>query len=147
MLSLFRKGIIKELDLKRKGLKVHYREMSSLTPTTDKGKYLMLYRDQQKTLAEIAKFSKHDAEQWPKYEKYLSEFCKFWDQNLDDIPYNYLQQPSLKDKIDFAKRSYQPGMDYFDFGRFVTCSVSEMLDNWFESDIVKATLATDGIIG
>lgn len=38
-------------------------------------------------------------------------------------------------------------MDYFEFGKFVTSSVKEMLDTWFESDILKATLATDGIIG
>ena len=38
-------------------------------------------------------------------------------------------------------------MDYFDFGRFVTTSIREMLENWFESEILKATLATDGIIG
>lgn len=33
VLSLFRKGIIKELDLVKKGLKIHYRDIPSLTPT------------------------------------------------------------------------------------------------------------------
>lgn len=51
------------------------------------------------------------------------------------------------DKLNLLKNLYQPDIDYFDFGRFLTCSVEEMLDNWFESDILKASLATDGIIG
>ena len=66
---------------------------------------------------------------------------------MDDLPINSIQSPSLIDKLSFIKRSYSPQIDYFDFGRFLTSSVEEMLDNWFESDILKASLATDGIIG
>ena len=65
----------------------------------------MLYQDQRKTLAEIGKFSQRDAEQWPKYEKYLREFCKFWDQNLDHMPYNYLKEPTFSDKVNFFRSS------------------------------------------
>lgn len=106
-----------------------------------------MYKDQQKTIQEIAKFSQKDAEIYPKYEKYLSQFCSFWDKNIDNIPYNSLHNPSVADKFNLLKNSFQPDIDYFDFGRFLTCSVEEMLDNWFESDILKASLATDGIIG
>jgi phytoene dehydrogenase-like protein len=147
VLSLFRKGIIKDLGLMQKGLKIHYRDIPSLTPTKQPGQYLLFHQDSQKTRAEIAKFSQKDAEQWGNYEEYLSRFCQFWDRNLEHLPYNYLSNPSLADKINFLQRAYQPGLDYFEFGKFVTSSVREMLDNWFESDILKATLATDGIIG
>ena len=147
VLSLFRKGIIKDLNLIQKGLKIHYRDIPSLTPTKNPGEYLLFHTDSEKTIAEIAKFSKKDAEQWKKYEQYLSSFCSFWDKNLEHLPYNYLSNPSFADKINFLQRSYQPGLDYFEFGKFVTSSVRDMLDNWFESDILKATLATDGIIG
>lgn len=82
-----------------------------------------MYRDQAKTIEEIAKFSKKDAEIYPKYEKYLELFCKFWDKNVENIPYNSLKDPSLTDKINFLKNSYQSGIDYFEFGRFLTCSV------------------------
>lgn len=106
-----------------------------------------MYKDQKKTVEEIAKFSKKDAEAYPKYEEYLSKFCQFWENNLDNIPINYIEKPTLADKLSFVKRAYSPEIDYFDFGRFLTSSVEEMLDNWFESDILKASLATDGIIG
>lgn len=50
VLSLFRKQIIKELDLFNKGLKIYYRDISSITPTREVGKYLLLHSDQKKTL-------------------------------------------------------------------------------------------------
>lgn len=131
MLSLFRKGIIKDLNLVKKGLKIHYRDIPSLTPTKEQGKYLLFYNDQQRTIEEIAKFSRKDAEAYPKYNSFLNTFCDFWEKNLDHIPYNYLQNPSLLDKIGFLERSFQPGLDYFEFGKFITSSVKEMLDSWF----------------
>ena len=67
MLSLFRKNIIKELDLFKKGLKIHYRDISSLTPTRKVDEYLLFHKDSKKTIAEIAKFSKKDAEKWTAY--------------------------------------------------------------------------------
>ncbi len=51
------------------------------------------------------------------------------------------------DKLGFLKRVFDPSLNYFDFGKFITSSVDEFLNSWFESDILKATLATDGIIG
>lgn len=112
-MSLFRKGIIKDLGLLQKGLKIHYRDIPSLTPTKTPGEYLLFYNDAQRTKAEIAKFSQKDAEVWSKYEAYLSGFCDFWDRNLEHLPYNYLNNPSLADKINFLQRAYQPGLDYF----------------------------------
>ena len=45
VLSLFRKGIIKDLNLLQKGLKIHYRTIPSLTPTREEGKYLLFHSD------------------------------------------------------------------------------------------------------
>ena len=61
---------------------------------------------------------------------------------MDDIPYNFIKKPSLSDKFNFIRRAYHKDLNYFDFGQFLTSSVDEMLDNWFESDILKASLAT-----
>lgn len=67
VLSLFRKNIIKELDLFKKGLKIYYRDISSLTPTRNVDEYLLFHKDPKKTLSEIAKFSTKDAQQWKNY--------------------------------------------------------------------------------
>jgi phytoene dehydrogenase-like protein len=131
VLSLFRKNIIKDLDLIKKGLKIHYREISSLTPTKNVDEYLLFHKNTEKTIAEIAKFSKKDAEVWQKYETFLSKYCSFWDKNLDHLPINYVENPKLGDFTQFLKNSFLEDYDYFNFGKFVTCSVEEMLDNWF----------------
>ena len=49
------------MDLFNKGLKIHYRDISSLTPTRNVDEYLLFHKDQKKTIREIAKFSKKDA--------------------------------------------------------------------------------------
>ena len=62
MLSLFRRSIIQDLELVKKGLKIHFRDVSSMTPTREVGKYLLMYSNSmEKTKKEIAKFSSKDA--------------------------------------------------------------------------------------
>jgi phytoene dehydrogenase-like protein len=38
-------------------------------------------------------------------------------------------------------------IDVFEVSKFITSSVEQSLNDWFESEILKGTLATDGIIG
>jgi phytoene dehydrogenase-like protein len=44
-------------------------------------------------------------------------------------------------------RSGKLGKELTTFLEFMTAPASKILDKWFESDILKATLATDAIIG
>ena len=64
--SLFRPGIIKELDLKRYGLHVYSRDPGSFTPMLNQ-KSLLLWSDMEKSQQSIAQFSKADARMYPKY--------------------------------------------------------------------------------
>ena len=62
LLSLLRPQIVKDLELKRHGLKVHLRNPDSYTPCLRSGKSLLLGRDMEENRRQIAKFSSHDAE-------------------------------------------------------------------------------------
>lgn len=44
-------------------------------------------------------------------------------------------------------RSGKLGKELTTFLEFMTAPATKILDKWFESDILKATLATDAIIG
>ena len=101
----------------------------------------------QKNIKEIAKFSKKDAAKWKEYIKFLDAICDFWDKRIESIPYNFIENPSWKDRFSFAKSLILKGVKPFDLSNFVTSSVENILNKWFESEILKATLATDGIIG
>ncbi|KAK3017162.1 hypothetical protein RJ639_007837 [Escallonia herrerae] len=157
--SLLRPSIISELELPRHGLKLLKRNPSSFTPCLD-GRYLLLGPDKELNTSEISKFSKRDAEAYPRYENQLENFCKFMDPLLDSSTPETLQGSSsfnarMKNKLhksDFwahcLRRALSLGQqDMVDFMDLLLSPASKVLNNWFETDVLKATLATDAVIG
>ncbi|KAK2657210.1 hypothetical protein Ddye_010262 [Dipteronia dyeriana] len=157
--SLLRPSIISELELARHGLKLLKRSPSSFTPCLD-GRYLLLGPDEELNHSEISKFSKRDADAYSIYESQLERFCKFMDPLLDSPTPESLQgTPSftdrLKNKIHNSafwtscfNRALSLGQkDMVDFMDLLLSPASKVLNNWFESDVLKATLATDAVIG
>ncbi|VVB18334.1 unnamed protein product [Arabis nemorensis] len=157
--SLLRPCIIRDLELGKHGLKLLKRSPSSFTPCLD-GRYLLLGPDQELNHSEISKFSKHDAEAYPRYEKQLERFCGFMDPLLDATPPESLQDvSSFTDKL--SNKMYNSAFwarclrqaaslgqkDMVDFMDLLLSPASKVLNNWFESDVLKATLATDAVIG
>lgn len=157
--SLLRPGILRDLDLPRHGLKLLPRNPSSFTPTVNDG-YLLMGPDTALNRAQIGKFSKHDAEVYPLYEEMLEQFCKVLDPIMDEGP------PELRgDGDSLIKRIHQGFSNVsfwskfiprctmvgqrkmMDLVEFLVAPASKVLDSWFESDILKATLATDAAIG
>jgi len=162
VLSLLRPAIVKELELKKHGLRVYLRNPTSYTPISsvkwsgNQEKSLTLWADKNKTFSEIAKFSIKDAEAYPKYEKYLDKFANAIHPLLDNPPPNIpnILGKSLKKKIG-GFRSLKPVIktqkelqeDSLLFYELLTSTATKILDQWFESEPLRATLATDGVIG
>ncbi|KAI5684193.1 hypothetical protein M9H77_05421 [Catharanthus roseus] len=157
--SLLRPSIIRELELGRHGLKLFKRSPSSFTPCLD-GRYLLLGPDKDLNHAEISKFSKRDAEAYPRYELQLENFCKFMDPLIDSSTPETLQRSSsvnarMKNKLDKAtfwaqclRQAVSLGQkDMVDFMDLLLSPASKVLNNWFEAEVLKATLATDAVIG
>jgi phytoene dehydrogenase-like protein len=146
--SLFRKEIIRDLRLQDYGLAVLERNPSSFTPFPDR-RYLLLGPDAGLTRQEIAKFSSRDAEAYPKYEAMLERVADVIEPTLTMIPPNVLR-PGLGDlwklfKLGRSFRKLGPGMS--EAIEILTGPARLILDRWFESEQLKATLATDAIIG
>ncbi|KAK1276285.1 hypothetical protein QJS04_geneDACA003725 [Acorus gramineus] len=157
--SLLRPSIIRELELSRHGLKLLKRNPSSFTPCLD-GRYLLLSHDAAFNHSEISKFSEKDADAYVSYEKQLQKFCDFMDPLLDSpTPESSHGAPSFIDqakdnlhKSVFWARCLQQAFvlgqkDMVDFVDLLVSPASKVLNNWFETDILKATLATDAVIG
>src|SRR5690349_12131039 len=83
--SLLRPEIIRDLELKKYGFEMLPRSPSSFSPFPD-GRYLMMGPDRDMTLREIAKFSKKDAEAYPKYEGMLTRVADFLEPTLTETP-------------------------------------------------------------
>ena len=146
--SLFRPEIIRDLDLKRHGFEMLPRSPSSFTPFPD-GRYLMMGPDKEMTHREISKFSKKDAEALPKYEAMLERVADFLEPTLVQTPPNpWSMAPGnllalLKLGLGFRKL----GTDGQKAIEILTGAANPILDRWFESEQLKATIATDAIIG
>ena len=146
--SLLRPEIIRDLDLKRHGFEMLPRSPSSFTPFPD-GRYLMMGPDQQMTLREIAKFSQRDAEAYPKYEAMLTRVADFLEPMLAQTP------PDPWGGLGDLWKLGQTGLKFRKLGRDVGAEAIEILtgaarpilDRWFESEQLKATIATDAVIG
>jgi len=146
--SLFRKEIIKELRLADYGFAVLERNPSSFSPFPD-GRSLLLGPDGDWTRREIAKFSPRDAENYPKYEAMLERVADVIEPTLTDPPPN-LVKPGIGDlwrAFKLARALQKMGTNAGEAIEILTGAARPILDRWFESEQLKATLATDAIIG
>jgi phytoene dehydrogenase-like protein len=146
--SLLRPEIIRDLDLKRHGFEMLPRNPSSFTPFPD-GRSLMLGPDAALNHREISKFSSHDADALPRYEKMLERVADFIEPTLMMTP----PDPWSGRFRDFwalgklAWRFRKLGRDGAAAIEILTGAARPILDRWFESEQLKVTLATDAVIG
>jgi phytoene dehydrogenase-like protein len=147
--SLLQERVIRDLELARFGYRVDAKDPAFFSPFPD-GRYLFMWQDREKTLAEIAKFSRRDAAAYPAYEDYLERLSQVVEGLLLTTPPEFPPE-SLGDFVDYLKlaakmRGVSP-KDMVGLVKIFTQSAVEFLDQWFESDQFKVTLATDAVIG
>jgi phytoene dehydrogenase-like protein len=146
--SLFRPEIVRDLRLHDYGFGVIERNPSSFSPFAD-GRYLFLGPDRDANLREIAKFSEKDANNYPKYEQMLERVASVVEPTLTQTPPDIVH-PGLGDLLKMmplgrAMQKLGPAMG--EAIEILTGPARPILDRWFESEQLKATLATDAIIG
>jgi phytoene dehydrogenase-like protein len=146
--SLLQERIVRELELARFGYQVDAKDPAFFSAFPD-GRHFFMWQDRAKTLAEIAKFSRHDAEVYPAYEDQLERLSQVVEGLLLTTPPPF--PPRGLDFVDYLRlagkmRGLSP-RDIVALVKIFTQSAAEFLDEWFESEEVKVTLATDGVIG
>jgi phytoene dehydrogenase-like protein len=148
VVSLLRPEIIRELDLPRHGLEILPLD-GTFTPLPD-GDYLWRVNDHAKTRREIARHSKVDAEAYEEYGKAMIEMGRFVKPILDMTPPDptSLDPRGLMDLL-FLGRRFQAlsDQDKYNQVQLMTMSAIDFLNQWFETDVLKATMAASGIIG
>ncbi len=147
--SLMQERIIRELDLPRHGYKVFPKDPAFFTPFPD-GRHFTMWQDQRRTCEEIAKFSHRDAETYPKYEAYIERLAQFAERMLLETPPN-LSRIGAGDLLGLARLGWDTlrmdEQERLGHIKIFTQSVADFLEPWFESEELKVTLATDGVIG
>ncbi len=159
VISLFLPEIIRDLRLKHYGLNILPRNPSSFTPLLD-GRYLLMGPDEQMNRREISKFSERDAEAYPQYNALLERVAAVLEPILTQAAPDPLPLPKERRAIGVGKRLrdtgkiwdiYQAlsvlGADLPDAVELIQGAARPILERWFEAEVLRATLATDAIIG
>jgi phytoene dehydrogenase-like protein len=148
VVSLLRPEIIRELDLPRHGLEILPLD-GTFTPMPN-GDHLWRMSDHARTRREIYRHSAVDAEAYDEYAKAMVEMARFVKPILAMVP----PDPLSVDVGGFNRlygllRRFQrlPRTDQHNLVQLMTMSAADMLDQWFETDVLKATMSASGIIG
>lgn len=159
LVSLLLPEVVQELELAKHGYKVLNRNPSSFTPLPD-GRSLLMGPDEALNHREIAKFSARDADAYPQYEAWLTRVAECIEPLLTEPPADLLPLPvhwrsrswlSRLRELRRGGRLYRAiralGDELPQTIELLTGAARPILDRWFESDVLKATLATDAVIG
>ena len=148
VVSLLRPEIIRDLDLPRHGLEILPLD-GTFTPMPN-GDYLWRVNDHAKTRREIARHSKVDAEAYEEFGKAMQAMCRFVKPILNMVPPDPTTlNPRELMKLLFLGRRFQglSSDDKYNQVQLMTMSAIDFLDQWFETDVLKATMSASGIIG
>jgi phytoene dehydrogenase-like protein len=175
--GLLRPRVVEELELESKyGLELLDRSPGSYTPEVNTGRALALGGDADANWRSIAQFSERDADRFAAYEGFIGRARDVIDPLIDVPPVSLTRGP-LRTRVRMARAAATAahaalspravdigaapealaealGAGHHAEARFLPNlqallmgSASSMLDAWFESGILKATLATDAVIG
>ncbi|XP_067092411.1 pyridine nucleotide-disulfide oxidoreductase domain-containing protein 2 [Osmerus mordax] len=162
LLSLLRPHINRDLELTKHGLKVYMRDPHAFTPMLEEGvggappRSLLLGGDLAMNQREISKFSEKDAKAFPEFVTHLEKLAGAIHPLLDAPPVDIpgimggsltKRLVALKTLIPMVKCGMKLGNNIPDFYEIITAPIMKILNRWFESEPLRATLATDAVIG
>jgi phytoene dehydrogenase-like protein len=149
VMSLMPPTIIRELKLKEFGYDVT--AFGPYFQAYPDGRAVTVYPDDsQKSYDSIAEFSKKDADTMPKWEAWLKGVADVLGPLLLQVPPHVgsMHPMDLLSTVQTAWKMRKLGeRGVGDVTRLFTMSVSDLLNDWFESDAVKGMLTVNGVIG
>src|SRR6202046_719866 len=148
-MSLLPPTILNDLKLEEHGYKIF--PMGPYYQAFPEGGSLTLYEeDSQRAYDEIAKWSKKDADAYPKWNAWLGGLADVLGPLLLTVPPN-LGSRKPRDLAGTLRLAWRHrGLSVrtiADVTRLMTMSIADLLDDWFESPQVKGALAVNGVIG
>src|SRR5436189_6438010 len=144
-----RTDVIRDMQLEKHGLKLITPEVSVASLSPD-GRALTLYNDIRKSSQGIANFSQKDAAKYPEFEQSLGKMGKVIGKALALAPPN-IDNPSRGDLWGMLKtgRSIRNlgKKDMYRLLRWGPMAVADLVAEYFETELLRATIAARGIFG
>ncbi len=127
--GLLRPEVIDELEMKRFGLEMYQSDVLTYA-LFDDGSHLYFWKDVDRTLREIERYSKHDAQRFLDFGLRLKRFA--------DLvrPYLLHAAPTRSEVMAAFEEAGEEDL----FNEFVLISSGDLLDRYFESDYVKGMM-------
>jgi phytoene dehydrogenase-like protein len=147
VVSLLRPEIIRDLELAKHGLEILPLD-GTFTPLH--GDYLWRTDDHAQTMRQIRRWSATDADAYEEYGQLMADMARFIKPILGMVP----PDPTSIDPRDWLGvlglgRDFArlPERQQSAFIGLMTMSAADFLDQWFETEPLKATMSASGIIG
>ncbi|MCH8136587.1 MAG: FAD-dependent oxidoreductase [Proteobacteria bacterium] len=146
--SMMRQAIHRDLDLARHGLLL----VPYLGGVTfgDGDERLFSYHDEQAAYLELKRHSPHDADAMHRFQADLTRYAQFIRKTLMRTPPDptSFRPRDIMELLYLAKQFWALGeKEIYEYVRFFTMSAAEYLEDYFENDLIKTTMASPGIIG
>ena len=146
--SMMRQALHRDLNLSRHGLiLVPYLGTVNFGVNDER---LFSYHDEEAANLELKRHSPHDADAMHRFQADLTRYSQFIRKTLLRTP----PEPTSfrpRDLMEFmylAKQIWNLGeKEIYEYVRFFTMSAAEFLEDYFENDLIKAAMASPGIIG
>ncbi len=147
-ISLLRPDIVQDLNLVEHGMMV-LPLIRTFQPGWN-GDYLLLGPDVDENYHELARHSAADAEAYRDLSHLIKRVCFALKPLMDSIPPNSISELPADRAEMHQFEKYIGSLDLevqAMLAKFANSSVADILDEYFETELVKAMLATSGIIG
>ena len=144
-----RPGLVRDMHLPALGLHMIHPDPCVFAPSLH-GRALLLFSDPAKSAAEIARFSKKDAEKYVEFHGALARIARLLDPLMSVTPPS-LDHPTPADLWNLLKvgrrfrRLGKKGM--FRLLRWAPMPVADLVSEWFETEPLRAVLAARGVFG
>ena len=146
--SMLRQALHRDLDLSRHGLLlVPYLGTVNFA---DDGTVLTAYTDEEAYNLELKRHSPHDADAMHRFQADLARYAQLIRKTLLRTPPDptSFRPRDIHELLFMAKVFWALGeKEIYEYARFFTMSAADFLDDYFENDLIKAAMASPGIIG
>jgi phytoene dehydrogenase-like protein len=146
--SMMRQAIHRDLDLAKHGLLIV--PYLGTVNFGDKDERLFSYHNEEAAYLELKRHSSRDADAMHRFQADLTRYAQLIRKTLMRTPPDptSFRPRDIKELLFFAKELWSLGeKEIYEYVRFFTISAAEFLDDYFESDLIKAAMASAGIIG
>ena len=146
--SMMRQAIHRDLDLSRHGLLlVPY---LGTVAFGDNGETLIDYPDEEASYLELKRHSPHDADAMARFQADLGRYAQLIRKTLLRTPPDpaSFKPRDIGELLWLAREFWKLGeRELYEYIRFFTMSAADFLEDYFDNDLVKAAMASPGIIG